>query len=83
MVSDSSSGVTRADGTDGTTANQVLRGMIVVGILLATPSVVFHVVMPLVMSHVLGVFVAAPLLVMMGVGIYTIAEGRLPPIVGR
>lgn len=70
MVLDPSSDVSRAGDTDKTTADQLLCGVIVVGLLLATPSIVFHVVMPLVMSHVLGVFIAAPLLATMGVGIY-------------
>jgi hypothetical protein len=83
MVPDPSNEVSRAGDTGKATADQLLRGVIVVGILLATPSLVFHVVMPLVMSHVLGVFIAVPLLATMGVGIYTIAEGELPAVVGR
>ena len=83
MRPDSSAGVTEAEDTDGTTADQLLRGVIVAGILLATPTIVFHVMVPIVMSHTLGVFVVVPLLAMMGVGIYTIAEGELPSVIRR
>jgi hypothetical protein len=80
MASRSSPDLTEAGDADGTVADQLLRGIIVAGILLATPPLVFHVMVPLVVSNVLGVFVAIPLLVMMGVGIYTIAEGELPSL---
>ncbi|MGQ3413642.1 hypothetical protein ACT4ML_15440 [Natrinema sp. LN54] len=63
--------------------NQLLRAVLVIAILLITPSVVFHLVVPIILSHRLGIFVAVPLVAMMGVGVYTIAEGELPSIFKR
>lgn len=64
-------------------ADQLLRAILAVGILLITPFVVVLFLFPIVFSHPLGIIVAIFILVMIGTGLYIIAEGDIPSIFRR
>lgn len=66
--------------TQSGTGDQLLRGVLVVGILLLTPLVVWQFFVPLTLAHPLGIVVSVLLLGMIGLGTYTIAEGEFPSV---
>ncbi|ARS91485.1 hypothetical protein [Natrarchaeobaculum aegyptiacum] len=63
------------------TGDQILRGILVVGILLVTPLVVWQFLVPITLAHPLGIVVSSLLVALIGLGLYTIAEGELPSLV--
>ena len=71
------------DQTEPGAGEQLLRGVLVATILLATPFLVLHFLLPIVLAHPLGIVVAVLLLALLGTGLYTIAEGRLPSFFQR
>ncbi|WP_459884268.1 hypothetical protein [Halostagnicola bangensis] len=63
--------------------NQIFRAILVIGILAITPFIVWQFMIPITFAHPLGIVVVTLLLVMIGFGLYIIAEGKLPNRIGK
>lgn len=58
----------------------ILRALVTFGILLLTPVTVFALI-SMTLTGPLPALAIVPPVVLLGIGLYTVAEGRLPPVV--